>query len=421
MEQYRASVFAFAETEYVLTEPASHRYLTSQRPVVALAKLVNSLVSPAGSFDIRALGSCNLALYLGAVYLLLRTFRRASLPRRLCVAGAVVLIATDVKLVAYFNSFYCESASLVFLFATLGFALLGLAGERRGQAAWWLWLGYLGSSFLFWMAKSQNTVFAPILAIGAWYLFPSTPIPARRLLRLLAGLAIPVEVGCAFLAGAYGESVHTNARVVVIEEIIPHSPSPAADWRELATDSDQPSVYRIARFYARHPVRWWQMARRQATEAFSSLPLGNFSRASGLPAGAQSRAFSFWSELKRGHYPRNLPWLLVLLVAYASFAGAKARWLDPDRASRARTVAGLLLAVGCALELVVTVTFEANGTAKHLFLFNVAFDLCTLLALLALADAVVLLRQRYSGATTPSAPDETRQMGTRGRDGSVAQ
>jgi hypothetical protein len=73
-------------------------------------------------------------------------------------------MCADVKWVGYFNSFYCESASLVFLFSTLGFALLCIQRERQDPAAWLLWLGYLASAFAFWMAKSQNTAFAPCLA-----------------------------------------------------------------------------------------------------------------------------------------------------------------------------------------------------------------------------------------------------------------
>jgi hypothetical protein len=39
---------------------------------------------------------------------------------------------------------------------------------------------------------------------------------------------------------------------------------------------------------------------------------------------------------------------------------------------------------------------EANGTAKHLFIFNVAVDLCLLMAVLSLADACMRLWRRRS-------------------------
>jgi hypothetical protein len=52
-----------------------------------------------------------------------------------------------------------------------------------------------------------------------------------------------------------------------------------------------------------------------------------------------------------------------------------------------RTLVGPVLGLGCALEFIATVTFEANGTAKHLFIFNVAVDICLLMAVLSLAEA----------------------------------
>jgi hypothetical protein len=53
-----------------------------------------------------------------------------------------------------------------------------------------------------------------------------------------------------------------------------------------------------------------------------------------------------------------------------------------------------MLALGCVLEFLVTTTFEANGTAKHLFIFNVTVDLCLLLAVISLAGASMRLWRR---------------------------
>jgi hypothetical protein len=184
---------------------------------------------------------------------------------------------------------------------------------------------------------------------------------------------------------------------VMNEEILPHSPQPVADRRELVAGGGEPSLARIARFYARHPARWWEMTQRQTKEAFSYLGLGHFTRASGYGP-MPSQAFNTWSELKKSHYPKNLPLLIGLLLVYCVLAAMKARWLDQDSAQRTKTLVGPVLGIGCALELFATVTFEANGTAKHLFIFNVAVDICLLLALLSLGDAVAQLWRRRRSA-----------------------
>ncbi len=392
---YRESVFQFVETKFVSAKVYTYRYLTSERPILGIARLLNRLVSKDGKFDVRSLGFCNLALYVGAVFILLRAFRSAGLARRLLVAGSVLLICTDVGLAAYFNSFYCESASIIFMFSTLGLALLCIQGARQGPTAWLLWAGYMGSSFLFWTAKSQNIAFAPCLVLGAWCFFPCSRLRGRSYLRVIGTAAIPVAVVWAFAVGAYGDTVPANAQVVLAEEILPHSPRPAADRQELGAETGGPTLYRVARFYAHHPIRWWQMSQRQAKEAFGYPLLGNFSRESGLGPRAQSQAFNLWSELKKAHYPRNLTSLIGFLTTYCILAGMKARWLDRGRVARMTTLVGPVLGLGSALEFVATVTFEANGTAKHLFIFNVAVDICLLLALLSLADAAAQRRRRW--------------------------
>jgi hypothetical protein len=53
------------------------------------------------------------------------------------------------------------------------------------------------------------------------------------------------------------------------------------------------------------------------------------------------------------------------------------------------------------LEFIAVVTFEANGTAKHFFIFNVAVDLCILMALLSLCEAAAQLWRRRRGAQSP--------------------
>ena len=76
-----------------------------------------------------------------------------------------------------------------------------------------------------------------------------------------------------------------------------------------------------------------------------------------------------------------------------------------------RTLLGPVLALGCVLEFIVTVTFEANGTAKHLFIFNVAVDICLLMAVLSLADAASRVWRRRSA--TASGLDDVHDVPVR--------
>jgi hypothetical protein len=61
---YRETVFQFVETKFAFVKPSSHRYLTSQRPILAAAKVLNGVLAKDDKFDLRSLGLCNLALYV---------------------------------------------------------------------------------------------------------------------------------------------------------------------------------------------------------------------------------------------------------------------------------------------------------------------------------------------------------------------
>jgi hypothetical protein len=377
---YWGTVFKFIETKYVATSPIVFRYLTSQRPLFQMALGLNSVVSKDGLFDLRVMGLCNLAAYVCAVAVFLRSFRFSAWSQCF-VAGVILLICPDVKWVAYFNSFYSESASLIFLFLVVGAALLCIQSTER--FAWPSYLFFLFAATLFWTAKSQNTAFTPCLALGAWSFFPDRK---RLRLRLLATIVLPACVGLAFATHSYVDTTQTNVTVVLNDEIIPHSKNPEADKRELLAGKASPTFGTITGFYLRHRGRWWNMANRSFQEAFGYIPYGNFDRSAGLAPGAESQAFNFWSEFKKKNYPKDMRIWIGILVMLLCFGVAKAKWVDKGRAERVRTLMSPCLALGCLLEFVVTVTFEANGTAKHLFIFNVAVDLCFLLALSSLLE-----------------------------------
>lgn len=388
---YWETVFKFSETKFEYVPPRPFRYLTSQRPILGAAVLLNRLFAKDGHFHLVAMGASNLALYLLALFAFLASFRRKPRSSRLLVAGAVLLICPDVKWVSYFNSFYSESASLVFLFATVGFALLRLNRGDDDREALLTWFGYLVSAVLFWMAKAQNAAFVPCLALGAWFLSPNALLKSGR----IAGtIALPACMLWAFATNQYADTTGENVRVVTQEEILRHSPAPEKDRTELGLDTGKGSLFGIARFYMKHPSRWWAMTQRQSREAFDYIPYGNFSRVAGLGPGAQSRAFNTWSEWKKARFPRNVFVWGVVVLAMWGLAVVKMRCFDRSRRERLRSLVAPVLAVGCLLEFVVCTTFEANGTAKHLFIFNVAVDISLLLTLISLLEILAAARRR---------------------------
>jgi hypothetical protein len=361
------------------------KYLTSQVLLARVAVAIDRVV--ADHFDLRVMGFVNSAAYLAAIAVFLRAFRKRRTWQRVFVGVASAVIFTDVRIVAYFNSFYCEAAQVIFLVATIGFALLAADRERALRRRSLLYAGFLVSSVLFLFAKNQDLVFCFPLAVTAICIYPSD-VPAWRARGMMAATIIALFVW-GMKSDAYAITKSVNIGVTLEEEILAHSPNKDADLAELG-DGQRSNVTfgRIATFYAHHPIRWWKCAKRRMQQAFTRTPYGNFER----PRIGESTTFDTFSELKNRFYPRSLRvWVLALLLYAAMLFD---RWRRGSRDNRTLVVINAMWVIGCILEFIAIVTFEANGTEKHFFIFNVLVDLVVVMSIFDIADVVSAWRAR---------------------------
>ena len=97
-------------------------------------------------------------------------------------------------------------------------------------------------------------------------------------------------------------------------------------------------------------------------------------------------------ELQNRWCPRSLRvWVLALLFYAAVLFD---RWRRGSRAERTLVVINAMWVIGCILEFVAIVTFEANGTEKHFFIFNVLVDLVLVMSIFDIADVIAAWRSR---------------------------
>ena len=110
---------AFLRTSYrVLPVGAVRNGHLSSETLLALAARGIARAKVGGVFDLRFLGALHAALLALALAGLLRSCRGLSIPAQAAAAVLVVFFFTDVGYAAPFNSFYRQTASLVFLLLT---------------------------------------------------------------------------------------------------------------------------------------------------------------------------------------------------------------------------------------------------------------------------------------------------------------
>ena len=134
-------------------------FLTSESVLVALSLPINKLFSRDGLFDLRCLGFVHFAILLIAAWLFIVYSRQLRPLARFLFLGLLCLIFTDAGYIAYFNSFYSEPSSFIFLFCALALLLLTFQSPHVGT----LLCCFLCCLF-FITAKPQNAALGIFLA-----------------------------------------------------------------------------------------------------------------------------------------------------------------------------------------------------------------------------------------------------------------
>jgi hypothetical protein len=432
--QYRETGFDAKYLQHVVrvfdaVRPGWYRsgYVSSETLLALAARRLPGAVSGGRLFDIRALGLLEAALLLSALGLLVAACRDLAPAAQWGAAAFLVLIFTDVGYAAPLNSFYSQSASLVFVLLTAGVAALGI---RRGRLDGGLLVAYVVCAALFVASKPQEAIQGPLLALFALRLAGVSWRGSWR--RGAAWMALGL---CAFSLWYYRAAPRDSIRNVglfhsVFLDLLPHSPDPPRDLAEMGLDADllayegmnayQPGspinepAFRarffdrfgytdLVRFYLARPARLLDRLRRGAPSAFRLRPwrLGNYERDSGFPPNAMTRHFAVWSDLRLEFAPHAVACLLLFFVANAAACLAGYRRASP-RGRLARDGIGVLLLMA-GLEYVVCALADYLGDlGRHLYVFQALCDL-VLIADAAWLVQLLATRPRRSPAALPAA------------------
>ena len=390
------------------------QFLSSEFFFVKLARGLQRIVQPGPRFDIRWLGGVTAAFFLLALGLWIY-----ALPGRWRVYEGVlvVLIWTDVAYVQYLNSFYMDSAAMIFLVMaaaaglhvaqkrqSLAFPLLmtsavtlfaasksqhalpalvfiplflGFAFWSRRAAERVVWIaGTLVMVLAGWMVAGRDTLqqrTTPVYTMVFWRLAPQARDPLQALQELGLG-----KDELQFL--------HTYA-------YFPHSPLANEEWaRQFQLRCNYSTLFR---YYLRHlsvPIQFLYNDLSAEAANILPIPFGNLSPEDGFPPFSRSSHFTWWSNF-RAFLLKHFPWHRILLALAMAATGL---WLLV-RSPGDRALAGLALTIQAlaALEYGIAILADAAETDRHLFIFHVATEISILLFPLLLWR----IRQRVRGRT----------------------
>jgi hypothetical protein len=404
--RYRETAFDAKYLRYVVQDFAfappgwyASGYRSSESLVAGLARRIAGSFSTA-SFDIRILGGLHAILFLSALLLLLAACRDLA-PAAQCTAAALlVFFFTDVGYAGPFNTFYSQTASLLFLLLAVGAGALGVA---RGRPAFGLLLAYFLCAALFVCSKPQESIQGPLLAAFGLRL-ASTP-DGRSWRRPAAWLAAGL---CALSLWYYRQAPKESIRNVglfhtLFMEVLPHSPDAGRDLDELGLDRgllrysgtnayaagtpladpdfaarffDRFDYGSLVRFYLAHPARLVDRLHRGAPSALRLRPwrLANYTAASGHPPNTMTRHFDWWSSPRLALRSVASAWLLLLLGGSAAACAVGDR--RADRRGRLFREGLCLLVLMAVVEYLVCALADYLGDlGRHLYVFQGLCDL----------------------------------------------
>lgn len=417
-ESYGDRFFGYAHQYFAYDHFFQLLYISTQIIVVAVARLIGYAVHPS-SFDIRVLGALYSLLLLAATYIIVRHNKYKSTLVGSVLAVCLLFMFYDVGYIAYFNSLYGEPVSLVFMLLSTGFGLCLLNQEKPSKLVLWL---FFISVFFLTGSKIQNAPVGILFALlGLRFMALRNNLSWRRLtIGLAASICI---ISVVMYTAAPKELKNINLYQTVFYGILNDSPDVKGDLEELGlpdhlsvlagtnyfqTDTaikqdapemkpdfyDRISHTDIFLFYFKHPARLVDKMEYAANNSMSIRPyyLGSYLKQENLPSGTLALSYSGWSQFKNTHMPRSLLSIALFYAAY--YAAAIWEYIRRrDRNSRIRTE--LMMLIGLAGIIGFMVPILGDGQAdigKHLFLFNVCYDMMLVVSVVWLVYQLVNLR-----------------------------
>ena len=405
-ESYDDRYFAYSHTKYAYGGYAAGGYVSTHIFLVALSGWISRIFSWQ-TYDIRFLGACYIALFATALYLLARHTPAATGKKTTAIAASVVALLVvwifgDIGYAAYFQSFFGEPYALVgMLLAVASAFAISTTEKPTGK----LLALFIGAALAIASSKIQNAPLGFAFALLAWRMMGLRP-DRRWHRQVLAGVCILIAGSVLMIVAAPDRLKHTNLYQSIFFGVLKDSPDVAGDMRELgipekyavlagtnyfqkdtAIPQRDPTLREevlerlshkdIAMFYLKHPGRFIGKLEKAAANGASIRPyyLGNFDREAGKAPGTIAYTFSGWSEWKANRMPHTLGWFAGI---YAVFIAGLAVWwrLRPDRKSRLKAETLAIVALTGLMAIVIPIVGDGEADlGKHLFMFNVSFDM----------------------------------------------
>ncbi len=387
---------------YFIKEYGNMQYYNEYRSTVKTSQFI--LIKPAifldrlftgndGIFDIRYLGLLQTIYFLIVMFFLLEYLtHRLSLLGSFFIGAISIFIFVDTGYIAYFNSFFAEPLAYTALLACVTCALL-YADKRFNK--YLVFGGFVINGLILTFSKQQ---FAPLGALlGVLILFFYLRKTKDWIFRILLGVSAVglIAAGLATYLLISEKFTYINLYHSMTRGVLMTSDNPAETLEEIGIDSQYEllnkeiyfakypvidaddemliddfyskySIITILQHYVRNPSAFSEMLKLAAQNAYRIRPsLGNYEYSSGYPPNTLAQSFSYYSAFKETYAPKTVGFIIIWMIIILAI-------LYKQRLKQIIIFAVIL--AGLSQILVSIIGAGDADLAKHVFLYNVAFD-----------------------------------------------
>jgi len=191
---------------------------------------------------------------------------------------------------------------------------------------------------------------------------------------------------------------------ITFEEILPHSKNVDRTLADLGLDDffrfcigkkaylpnsgmDDPafrqrfmqrlSFGKLAVYYVRHPAVAYRTMRRTLSEAGQQHAFGNFDISTGYPPSTESKAFAFWSDVKRHFFFHHGSSFLFTFLGLVTLFGVLL-WFECKSLPKGALPAGFCLMGAAFTELGLSTLCDSMDITRHSMIFFALFDMVAL-------------------------------------------
>ena len=378
--------------------------ISTHRMLIRAAMWLDDQFTHDNLFDLRFMAAMYLALYLPAVFLVLRNIasrvKVAAEATFLVIIGALML--GDAATLACFSSLYPDAAFLVLMLYCMGFCM---SMQHKGDG--WMQLGFLGlmaagsalalterhcamvGIVLTVFCMRQIRIVDRTVRYGILAVISASVLLAASVVGLTAGTSRFTEASHlhAMTNGVLLRSQNPEntlaefdiePRFETLADISAYEEYPYAlsGNPEIQRDfMDRYSAGTIALHYVRHPFEYTGLLELGTRAAFETARnyTGNFERSAGFPEYARNGLLVFYSNFKANSLPRTLGFLAIVTVMYwALFRRQRGlrreqrRWTPRERQIMLDTFLCLLAAGILDISAVICISGTAELERYHI-------------------------------------------------------